>query len=65
MTAVLFVSRYLVAGDAPFIELGDSSESRLNETQVGPTVLDLKYVFAYETRAGDVQRLSPGPNVGQ
>ena len=45
--------------------MSNSPKSRPNETPVGPTVLHLKYVSASETRAGDVQRLNPGPNVDQ
>ena len=65
MMVILFVSRDLSRGDDPVVELNDSSESRLNETPVGPTVLDLKYVSTSETRAGDVQQLNPGPNVDE
>ena len=65
MTAALFVNRYLSVGDALVIELSDSLESQPNEAPVGPTVLDLKYVSAFETRAGDVQQLNLGPNVDQ
>ena len=65
MTTALFTSRYLSVGDAPVIELSDSSESWPNEALVGPTILDLKYVFASETNAGGVQQLNLGPNVDQ
>ena len=65
MTTVLFASRYLSVWDDPFIELSNYSESRPNESPIGPIVLDLKYVSASETRAGDVQQLNPGPNVDQ
>ena len=65
MTATLFVSRDLSVGDSLVIELSDYSESQPNETPVGPTILDLKYVSASETRARDVQQLNPRPNVDQ
>ena len=65
MTVTLFASRDLSVGDAPVIELSDSLESWPNEAPFGPTILDLKYVSASETRAGDVQQLNPRPNVDQ
>ena len=65
MMSVLFASRDLSIGDSPIIELSDSSESHPNESPVGPTVLDLNYIYAFETRAGDVQQLNPRPNVDQ
>ena len=65
ITSALFTSRYLSVGDALVIKLSDSLESLPNEAPVGPTILDLKYVFASETRAEDVQQLNPGPNVDQ
>ena len=52
MTAVLFASRDLSVGNAPLIELSDSSESQPNEAPVGPTILDLKYVSVSKTNAG-------------
>ena len=65
MTTALFASRYLSVGDALVIKLSDSLESLPNEAPVGPTILDLKYVYASETRARDVQQLNPRPNVDQ
>ena len=65
MTTTLFASRYLSVGDAPIIELSDSSYSQPKEALVGPTIIDLKYVSVSETNAGGVQQLNPGLSVDQ
>ena len=65
MMVALFASRDLSIGDAPVIELSDSLKYHLNEYPFGPTVLDLNYIYASETRVGDVQQLNIGPNVDQ
>ena len=65
MTAALFASRDLSVGDAPVIELSDSSESQPNEAPVDPTILDLKYISVFETNVGGVQQVNPGLNVDQ
>ena len=65
MMATIFASRDLSIGDSPVIELSNYSESQPNEAPVGPTILDLKYISASETRVGDVQQLNIWPNVDQ
>ena len=52
MMAMFFARRDLSVGDAPVIELSDSSESRPNEAPVGPTIPDLKYVSVSKTNVG-------------
>ena len=65
MMAMFFARRDLSVGDAPVIELSDSSESQTNEAPVVLTILDLKYVSVSETNAGSVQQVNPRFNVDQ
>ena len=65
MTATFFARRDLSVGDAPVIEVSDSSEPRPNPSPIGPTILDLKYVSVFETNVVSVQQVNPGCDVDQ
>ena len=65
MMATFFARRDLSVGDAPVIELSDSSEPHPNQALIGPTILDLKYVSISETNIGSVQQVNPGFDVDQ
>ena len=65
MTAAFFTRRDLSVGDAPVIEVSDSSEPHPNPAPIGPTILDLKYVSVFETNAIEVQQVNPGFDVDQ
>ena len=60
MTVAFFARRDLSVGDAPVIEVSDSSEPRPNPAPFGPTIMDLKYVSASETNVVGVQQVNPG-----
>ena len=49
MTVAFFARRYLSVGDAPAIDLSDYSKHCPNQAPIGPTILELKYVYVSET----------------
>ena len=57
MTTSLFSKRDLSIGDVPVIEVSDSSETHPNPAPIGPTFLDLKYVFVSGDNVVDVQQV--------
>ena len=65
MTAAFFTRRDLSVGDAPVIEVSDSSEPHPNPAPIGPTILDLKYVSVFETNVVSVHQVNPGCDVDQ
>ena len=65
MTTAFFARRDLSVGDAPIIEVSDSSEPHPNPAPIGATILDLEYVSISETNVIGVQQVNHGCDVDQ
>ena len=58
MTTTLLARRNLSVGDISVIQVSESSDVRPNLAPIGPSVLDLKYVFVPANEVVDSQQVN-------